>query len=146
MNLKGYATFRDRRSLAESVHRTPDQVAPGKYLTQIFVIDEAHLLRVIREHSGCYHGWRHHQALDLSRAGLQLGNFETMQNSGLDEERHFRRESNRGPGKRQSKRQICLFRRELALLRDGSRQRDGPADFARTQLDGACARLRYKVA
>ena len=48
-----------------------------KWLTQIFAIGEAHLLRVIREYSDCYHRWRHHQALDLSRVGLLIGNFET---------------------------------------------------------------------
>jgi hypothetical protein len=41
------------------------------------VIDEAHLLRVTREYFACHHGWRHCQLFDLSRAGLQIGNFET---------------------------------------------------------------------
>ena len=48
-----------------------------RWLTQIFVIDEAHLLRVTREYFACHHRWRHCQLLDLSRAGLQIGNFET---------------------------------------------------------------------
>ena len=74
---KGYATFRDHQSLAESVHRALIRSLRRKWLTQIFAIDEAHLLRVIREYSDCYHRWRHHQALDLSRVGLQIGNFET---------------------------------------------------------------------